>query len=70
MALLGRNWLAILRLDWHRILSVRTGCTLQSILDKYPDGFKDDLGTVKGLKAKTYVDPEACTTKQDWSLTL
>ena len=57
--LLGRNWLATLRLDWHRIFSVRTGHTLQNVLDKYPDVFKDDLGTVKGLKAKIHVDPEA-----------
>ena len=56
---LGRNWLATLKLDWHRIFSVRTDRTLQSVLDRYPDVFKDDLGTVKGLKAKIHVDPEA-----------
>ena len=57
--LLGRNWLAKLRLDWQQIFSVRTGRTLQTVLDKYPDVFKDDLGTVKGLKAKIHVDPKA-----------
>ena len=57
--LIGRNWLTTLRLDWQRIFSIRTGRTLQSILDKYPDVFKDDLGTIKGVKAKIYVDPEA-----------
>jgi hypothetical protein len=57
--LLGWNWLATLRLDWHQIFSVRTDRTVQSVLDKYPDVFKDDLGTVKGFKAKIHVDPKA-----------
>ena len=57
--LLGRNWLAKLQLDWQQIFSVRTGRTLQTVLDKYPNVFNDDLGTVKGLKAKIHVDPKA-----------
>ena len=57
--LLGQNWLAKLRLDWQQIFSIRTGRMLQTVLDKYPNVFKDDLGTVKGLKAKIHVDPKA-----------
>ena len=50
--LLGQNWLATLRLDWQQIFSIRTGRMLQKVLDKYPNVFKDDLGTVKGFKVK------------------
>ena len=31
-------------MDWQQIFSVRTGRTLQTVLDMYPDVFKDDLG--------------------------
>ena len=59
-SLLVRNWLSVLKLNWQHILAVRTGArTLQHVLEKYPDVFKDGLGTVKGVKAKIYVDPEA-----------
>ena len=55
----GRNWLTALKLDWQKIFSVKSERTLQTVLDKYPDVFKDDLGTVKGMKATIHIDPEA-----------
>lgn len=33
--------------------------TLDSLLDKYQDVFRDKLGTLKGHKAKIHVDPDA-----------
>ena len=44
-------------MNW-QIFSVRTGRTLQTVLDKYSDVFKDNLGTVKGLKSKIYVESD------------
>ena len=29
------------------------------VLDKYPDVFKDELGTLQGTRAKIHVDPQA-----------
>ena len=55
-SLLGRNWLQSLQLDWsevHRINSSR----LQEVLNKHTSVFRDELGTLKGFKAKIYVDP-------------
>ena len=57
--LLGRNWLTALKLDWQKILSVKTDSTLQSVLDKYPDVFAGDLGTVKGVEARIHIDSNA-----------
>ena len=45
-------------MDWQQIFSVRTGRTLQTVLDKYSVVFKDNLGTIKGLKSKIHVDPK------------
>jgi len=58
-SLLGRNWLAALRLDWQQILTVQTTPTLQDVLDQYSDVFEDKLGTVKGVTAKIYTDQTA-----------
>ena len=37
-----------IQLDWGYIKQVRNG--LQSVLEKYGDLFKEELGTLKGLK--------------------
>lgn len=57
-SLLGQIWLATLRLDWQHILSVKTDCTLQSVLDNYLDVLNDDLhGYSKEIKSEnSYVD--------------
>ena len=57
-SLLGRNWLTKLQLNWHKI-SVRTNQSLEHILKQHGSVFKDELGTLKGVKAKLYVDPQA-----------
>ena len=60
-ALLGRNWLHELRLDWPRIFSVQLDTQhppeLAAILDKYPAVFKDELGGLRGAQAKIHVLP-------------
>ena len=58
-SLLGRNWLEALKLDWQQIFSVQRERTLQDVLDCYDDVFRDELGTVKGMKAKIHVNPTA-----------
>ena len=58
-ALIGRNWLYKIRLDWCSIKSLNVPqATLpaeerpDTILDKYSDVFKDKLGTFKSAKGK------------------
>jgi len=59
-SLLGRNWLAKIRLDCEEIFSVRvsesslsqdTSQQLHTILGGHSDLFKDKLGTIKGITA-------------------
>ena len=54
-SLLGRDWLHSLRLDWNAILSVHDG-SLSTLLKKYSTVFNEHLGTLKGFKAKLFVD--------------
>lgn len=62
--LLGRDWLEQIRLDWsttfhmHMASKINPPSALQSVLAKYPDVFMG-LGTLKGVKAKIYVDQGA-----------
>ena len=53
---LGRDWISALKLDWRTIFKVGTTHTLEEVLSKYNDVFKDELGTVQGVSAKIYVD--------------
>ena len=54
-SLLGRNWLHDLRLDWNTIFSISTD-HLYLLLKRYSDVFSPTLGTLKGFKAKLFVD--------------
>ncbi len=56
--LLGRNWLAEIRLSWQEIHYVNNN-SLQSVLDKYPAVFQNGLGKMEGFKAKIHVQPDA-----------
>jgi len=58
--LLGRNWLQVVQLSWKRIYqlkSVNATPAIEDIIAKYPDVFKNELGTLKGFTAKLSVDP-------------
>ena len=56
-SLLGRNWLAKLKLDWSTILAVRAEKELQSVLDRYEMVFSPGLGLIRGVEARFHVDP-------------
>lgn len=68
-SLLGRGWLEEIYLDWREI---KTRCkaekvhqikttenTLQQVLNKYEDVFKEEFGNLKGPKATTPVKRDA-----------
>ena len=55
--LLGRDWLHKLRLDWQHLNRLQHS-PMEEILHKYNNVFKDELGEVKGVKAKICVDPQ------------
>ena len=57
--LLGRNWLEALRLDWRTIFRIGKNLTLQQVLDRHPDVFKEELGKLQGTSAKIYVERNA-----------
>lgn len=51
-SLLGHDCLQVLNvaLDKLNVLRMDTSCSLQSVLFKYPELFRDELGLVKGVK--------------------
>ncbi|XP_041439913.1 uncharacterized protein K02A2.6-like [Xenopus laevis] len=54
--LLGRNWLKHLKLNWAKIFTIKqTEATfhknLEQVLSKHDSLFKEDFGSIKGLKA-------------------
>eukprot|EP00118_Oscarella_pearsei_P023941 m.294194 g.294194 ORF g.294194 m.294194 type:complete len:713 (+) comp40742_c0_seq74:392-2530(+) len=64
-ALLGRNWLHAIRLDWKglkiaRVMSADPQAT--ELIKSYKELFGDDLGTVKGFKASLKLQPGATPT--------
>ena len=62
-ALLGRNWLQHLRLNWKELgaatLHHSSTDTLETILDRYSSVFADGLSCIKHFKAKFHVKPNA-----------
>ena len=52
-SLLGHDWMKHIRLDWKSIASTVNSVTscCQPLLDKYAEVFKDELGTLKLMKA-------------------
>ena len=57
---IGRDWLAHLKLDWSTIFQVNSERGLQAILSQHANVFLPELGMVKGVTAKIHVDPQAC----------
>ena len=69
--LLGRNWMALMRLNWENIFEKLQGhnpykekvnCVniqkeLETVTNKYPNVFSEKLGTIKGVQAKINVIP-------------
>ena len=60
--LLGRDWLSHIRIDWASIKAVSQGeqvVDLETLLLRYPDVFKPDLGTMTQIKAHLTLKPNA-----------
>ena len=58
--LLGTYWLQVIKLNWNSIFNIQeSNPQLQKILDGHKNVFGEGLGTLKGTKAKIYVDPGA-----------
>ncbi|XP_039887198.1 uncharacterized protein K02A2.6-like [Simochromis diagramma] len=68
-SLLGRAWLEEIKLDWGEVKSSpnnrklhqvkTTEKTLQQVLSKHENVFKEELGTLKGMKAAIHVKSDA-----------
>ena len=63
-SLLGRDWLAKIKLDWKRIMKLDERDQLQQILERHAAVFAPGLGKVEGVEVKlqvnTQVPPKFC----------
>lgn len=60
--LMGRTWLRQIRLNWGQILRLEKAGVqeqLTDVLQQFAEVFKEELGTMKGFKARIYINPEA-----------
>ena len=58
-SLLGRDWLAQLKLDWqsmHNVHSPTLAPSVQIIIEKHSQIFQEELGTIQGTTAKLQVE--------------
>ena len=56
-SLLGRDWLAKLKLDWSPIFSMHAQEELQTVLDRHENVFSPGLGKILGVEARLQVEP-------------
>ena len=56
-SLLGRNWLQNVQFDWQEVFWSHN-VALTKLLEKYNTVFSEELGTVKGFRAKIHVEPQ------------
>ena len=54
-SLLGKNWLAELKLEWQELYLLNYPDNLQTILDRHKTVFSSELGEAKGVTAKLHV---------------
>ena len=57
-SLMGKEWISVLQPNFSLLRSSTDGC-LQSLLGRHSVLFKEELGQIKGVKVKIYVDPKA-----------
>lgn len=57
-ALMGRDWISQLRLDWAKVNRVAPE-TVDSVCARHPTVFKPGLGKLKGIEAKLHVTEKA-----------
>jgi len=55
MALMGRDWLQKLKLDWENIFNFYPTLSLQQVLDCHKSVFIDELGTFNKAKVKFFL---------------
>ena len=53
---MGRNWLKLIHLNWPEIKKV--SLELDTLLSKYKNLFKEELGTVQNYQVKLHVKSE------------
>ena len=61
-ALLGRDWLSKLKLDWSKILAATSESvpgSVKEVLDKHASLFSDGYGTIKDFKAQIHLKENA-----------
>ena len=64
-ALLGRDWLTHVKLDWPNILSLSvenhtdTTAKLTALLEEYDELFKEEIGELKGIKGNLILKENA-----------
>ena len=60
-ALMGRNWLSVLRLHWKQIkqISLEPCDQVEKVVSKYASLFDGDLGTIKGVTAHLKLNENA-----------
>ena len=54
-ALIGRNWMTKIQLDWRNIFAISEEKQLDDLLHRYGSVFEEKLGTVRDLKVKLFV---------------
>ena len=59
--LIGRNWLQKFKLNWNEVYLTTTDSlnSCDTLIGKYPELFKEGLGTNKGVKGKIYMKENA-----------
>ena len=57
-SLLGRNWLAELRINWESVYTIQEMDTLSSVLDRHKTVFRKELGTITGTKVSLHINPQ------------
>ena len=51
------TWLSAIKLDWQQIFKLEVNPTRQGVLHCFSAVFKEELGTVQGVKAKIHINP-------------
>ena len=57
-AVLGRNWLTKIRLDWNTLFGIQYEGHLDAV-QKFPNLFKEGMGKLRQFKAKIELSPDA-----------
>ena len=59
-SLIGHDWMSYITFNWAEVKHTRSqNQDLQALLDKYPELFKDELGTMTNFTAKLDLQPES-----------